>query len=154
MDQQVVDSSLYKASTNKRPLFQKQCFLLASLTSSAINIEKYMKKKRAQQKLETGEETPLQKVINQQVHISSEAEDIWQPDRNPDHVYKCLQHGSKVLICPTHPSVSWKLTFTLLAEPSNSEERRRENNYDEINNFTLNCGFIYGYCSNMHATSP
>jgi len=30
----------------------------------------------------------------------------------------------KVLICPTHPSVSWKLTFTLLAEPSNSKEKR------------------------------
>lgn len=41
MDQQVVDSSLYKASTNKRPLFQKQCILLDSLTSSAINIQIY-----------------------------------------------------------------------------------------------------------------
>lgn len=31
----------------------------------------------------------------------------------------------KVLICPTHPSVSWKLTFTFLAEPSNSKEKRK-----------------------------
>lgn len=42
----------------------------------------------------------------------------------------CHMEPYKVLICPTHPSMSWKLTFTFLAEPSNSKERREGKNDD------------------------
>lgn len=44
----------------------------------------------------------------------------------------CHMEPYKVLICPTHPSMSWKLTFTFLAEPSNSKERRegKKDEYD------------------------